>query len=104
MASNNKMDAKLGDLSKNLSQGTESNAPVANAASNVSKSAEDFVSSEGGDTPPAAANRNTQSHPDKMEDDLTMSKENKQSTDGAEDVAGRKGKGMGLVDKLVPGK
>lgn len=39
-----------------------------------------------------------------MEDNLIKQKENKVSTNSPDEVAGRQGKGLGLVDKLVPGK
>ncbi|KAL9070416.1 MAG: hypothetical protein Q9157_005810 [Trypethelium eluteriae] len=43
---------------------------------------------------------------DKLEDDLELRKDSKVSTKSADEVAGRKGKGtgVGLLEKLVPGK
>ena len=39
-----------------------------------------------------------------MENDLEMGKANKVHTNDAKEVAGREGKGMGLISKLVPSK
>lgn len=38
-----------------------------------------------------------------MESNLELKKDSKQEIGSADNVAGRKGEGMGLVDKLVPG-
>lgn len=43
-------------------------------------------------------------NPNQMENDLELKKDSKQSTDKPTDVAGRESKGLGLADKLVPGK
>ncbi|KAI9707022.1 MAG: hypothetical protein M1820_004610 [Bogoriella megaspora] len=53
----------------------------------------------------AAAARST-GPADKLESDLEINKSNKTTTDSADQVAGRQGKGTatGLLEKLVPGK
>ncbi|KAJ9622338.1 hypothetical protein H2203_006556 [Taxawa tesnikishii (nom. ined.)] len=60
--------------------------------------------SESGTTAPTDKLRGVLPDENKMEDNLIKQKENKVSTNSPDEVAGRQGKGLGLVDKLVPGK
>lgn len=60
---------------------------------------------EGSGPGPQTEDRPTKSQPEDLKDNLSSKKEDKVSGDSkAEDVAGRGGKGLGGLDKLVPGK
>ncbi|KIW00291.1 uncharacterized protein PV09_08181 [Verruconis gallopava] len=67
---------------------------------------EECVSSEGGPKHPVAdSQRQKQMDPSKMENELELRKDSKQTDKMNEpsDVAGRHDKGMAFTDKLVPG-
>lgn len=49
-------------------------------------------------------NSHSTANPNQMENDLELKKDSKVSTNEPGDVAGRHGKGLGFIEKLVPGK